>query len=121
MIQYSSSWSDGAIRRMIVRVGKDNLDNLFLLRECDRKATLALPDSFNDDELKHRINKELDASPALTLKDLKINGNDISTLTGKGPLTGKVLKSLLEMVIDDPTLNKREILLERAKKIVTEA
>ncbi|MGN0839876.1 MAG: polynucleotide adenylyltransferase, partial [Candidatus Ornithospirochaeta sp.] len=117
MIQYTSSWTDAAVRRLIVRVGKDNLDNLFLLRECDRKATLALPDSFNDDELKSRVAKELSSSPALTLKDLKVNGRDISNLTGNGPLTGKVLKALLDMVIEEPSLNEREILLEKAKEL----
>ena len=117
MVQYTSSWSDGAVRRLIVRVGKDNLDNLFLLRECDRKATLALPDSFNDDELKARVAKELSSSPALTLKDLKVNGRDISNLTGNGPLTGKVLKALLDMVIEEPGLNDREILLEKADEL----
>ena len=117
MVQYTSSWSDGAVRRLIVRVGKDNLDNLFLLRECDRKATLALPDSFNDDELKERVAKELSSSPALTLKDLKVNGKDISLLTGNGPLTGKVLKALLDMVIEEPGLNEREILLEKAEEL----
>lgn len=117
MVQYTSSWSDGAVRRLIVRVGKDNLDNLFLLRECDRKATLALPDSFNDDELKARVAKELSSSPALTLKDLKVNGKDISLLTGNGPLTGKVLKALLDMVIEEPGLNEREILLEKAEEL----
>ena len=117
MVQYTSSWSDGAVRRLIVRVGKGNLDNLFLLRECDRKATLALPDSFNDDELKARVAKELSSSPALTLKDLKVNGKDISLLTGNGPLTGKVLKALLDMVIEEPGLNEREILLEKAEEL----
>ena len=118
MIQYSPSWSDGAIRRMIVRVGKENLENLFILRECDRNATLALPESFNDDALKERINKELSSSPVLTLKDLKVNGKDLSDITGKGPLTGKVLKALLEMVIDTPSLNDKELLLEKATELV---
>ena len=117
MIQYTPSWSDGAVRRMIVRVGKDNLDNLFILRECDRKATLALPECFNDVELKQRIANELSSSPALTLKDLKVNGKDISLITENGPLTGKVLKELLDMVIEKPSLNERETLLYKAKEI----
>ena len=61
--------------------------------------------------------KELSSSPALTLKDLKVNGKDISLLTGNGPLTGKVLKALLDMVIEEPGLNEREILLEKAEEL----
>ena len=45
-------------------------------------------------DFKERINKELSSSPVLTLKDLKVNGKDLSDITGKGPLTGKVLKAL---------------------------
>ena len=42
---------------------------------------------------------------------------EISNLTGNGPLTGKVLKALLDMVIEEPSLNEREILLEKAKEL----
>ena len=118
MVQYSSAWSDGAIRRLIVRVGKENLNNLFMLRECDRKATLFLPQDYNDEELKARVEREISSSPALTLKDLKINGKDLSSYMNNGPMTGRVLKSLLEMVIDDPTLNQKQILLERARELM---
>ena len=118
MVQYSSAWSDGAIRRLIVRVGKENLNNLFMLRECDRKATLSLPQDYNDEELKARVEREISSSPALTLKDLKINGKDLSSYMNNGPMTGRVLKSLLEMVIDDPTLNQKQILLERARELM---
>ena len=35
----------------------------------------------------------------------------------KGPEMGRVLSLLLEMVIDDPGKNEREILLEKAREI----
>ena len=67
--------------------------------------------------MKQRIANELSSSPALTLKDLKVNGKDISLITENGPLTGKVLKELLDMVIEKPSLNERETLLYKAKEI----
>ena len=117
MFLYSPLWSDGSVRRLIVRVGKENLDNLFLLREADRKATTALPEEVSDDGLKERIKAELSSSAALTLKDLKINGKDLLGIVEKGPEMGRVLSLLLEMVIDDPGKNEREILLEKAREI----
>ena len=42
---------------------------------------------------------------------------DISLITENGPLTGKVLKELLDMVIEKPSLNERETLLYKAKEI----
>ena len=117
MFLYSPLWTDGSVRRLIVRVGKENLDNLFLLREADRKATTALPEEVSDDGLKERIKAELSSSAALTLKDLKINGKDLLGIVEKGPEMGRVLSLLLEMVIDDPEKNEREILLEKAREI----
>ena len=64
------------------------------------------------------MEREISSSPALTLKDLKINGKDLSSYVNNGPMTGRVLKSLLEMVIDDPTLNQKQILLERARELM---
>lgn len=120
MVQYSPSWSDGAIRRLIVRVGKENLDSFFLLRECDRKATTGLPESFDDKELKERVNNILSSSSPMTLKDLEINGRDLKALTTKGPLMGKVLKTLLNEVMENPELNERNKLLLRAEEIIKE-
>ena len=60
-------------------------------------------------ELKARIKLELDRNSALTLKDLKITGDDLLSIgMEKGPGIGKMLNELLEMVIDNPDLNDKE-------------
>ncbi|MGN1164143.1 MAG: CCA tRNA nucleotidyltransferase [Candidatus Ornithospirochaeta sp.] len=120
MVQYSPSWSDGAVRRMIIRIGEENLPSFFALRRCDRKATLALPESSDDKALEERVEKILSSSPAMTIKDLKIGGRELSGIMEKGPKMGKVLSALLEEVIDDPSLNTEEKLLEEAKRIASE-
>ena len=37
-----------------------------------------------------------------------------------GRIIGEILEALLEVVIDDPTLNERERLLERAREVLRE-
>ena len=52
------------------------------------------------------------------LRDLAIDGDDLrqSGVT-PGPELGKILSSLLELVIEDPAVNSRERLLAEAKRL----
>jgi hypothetical protein len=50
------------------------------------------------------------------LGDLAIDGRDLLEVgLAEGPEIGRVLRELLDAVVDDPTLNTREQLLERAR------
>ncbi|NSJ92690.1 polynucleotide adenylyltransferase, partial [Coprococcus sp. MSK.21.13] len=52
-----------------------------------------------------------------TLKDLAINGNDLINLGYKnGKSIGKTLNMLLELVLENPELNKKEELIKYIKK-----
>ncbi len=114
MTRYNSSWTDGAVKRLVNRVGKDRLDMFFEVLWCDRIASDGKPGLEETGLLKERIDAVLDQP--MTLKDLAVNGNDLYEAgIPKGPEMGDVLNSLLEMVIDYPTLNNRETLLEQAK------
>jgi tRNA nucleotidyltransferase (CCA-adding enzyme) len=55
----------------------------------------------------------------VTLADLAIDGNDLKA-EGllPGPDFGRILESCLDAVIEDPELNRREALLERARQSV---
>lgn len=120
MFAYTSDWSDGAVRRFMTRVGIDYLDQLFMLRDCDKAGTTGpLPDdSASEQELKARIQKEIEKNSALSLKDLKVNGKDLMNVVPKGPLMGKVLNTLLDKVLEDPSLNEKENLLALAEELV---
>ena len=55
----------------------------------------------------------------LRISDLAINGDDLLPLCkGNRAFVGKSLTSLLQLVIDSPELNQKEILLEYAKKMM---
>jgi hypothetical protein len=65
-----------------------------------------------------RIQEQIAAANAFSLRDLKINGNDLKNELGMapGPEMGRVLNALFERVTDDPSLNTREKLLELARE-----
>ena len=120
MFHYEPSWSDGAIRRFINRVGLEYMDNLFELRKADRYAINHSKEVEDLIELHDRIAKVLHKGSSLTIKDLDINGYDLMQAgIPKGEAVGLVLKQLLETVLDDPKQNNKEQLLKIAKGIYT--
>ena len=59
-----------------------------------------------------------DAGAPLRRGDLAITGQDLMAAgIPAGPAVGQVLERLLALVVDEPTLNVREALLERAKEL----
>ena len=55
---------------------------------------------------------------AVTVKDLAISGNDlIAEGMPPGRQIGETLSALLERVLDDPSLNTKEILLKLYKEV----
>ena len=57
---------------------------------------------------------------AITVKDLKIDGNDLINEfnLNPGPLIGKILNYLLDLILDEPELNNREFLMEKTKNFL---
>lgn len=123
MFHYEPNWSNAAIRRLIMRVGIENFDNLFDLRIADAYGKNNCPPqlsgtpwSDNLIELKNRIHEEITKNNALSLKDLKINGQDLIGLgIPKGKIIGVILNELFETVTDDPLMNDKEKLLNIVK------
>ncbi len=113
-------WTDAAVRRFLQRVGLENIDDLFKLRLADAQSNPST--AFKPEEitlLQQRISKVLQQDMALKITDLKINGEDLANLgVPKGPEVGRILKELLELVLDDPMMNTKEKLLEKAKEII---
>ncbi len=118
MFGYQPSWSDAAIRRFIVKIGPEELEDLFLLREADHIGSGREPDAGGLSELRARVAKELDAGVALDLSGLAIDGSDLMAELGltPGPTLGRLLDWLLERVIADPSVNTRTGLLDLARR-----
>ena len=127
MFNYEPNWTIAAVRRFIIRVGRENLDDLYDLRIADiygmhnQKVDFTFSEPIGRlIELKDRITEELEKNNALSLKDLAINGNDlIAAGFTKGKQLGVILNQLLDCVLEDPGMNTREKLMEVAKSIAT--
>jgi tRNA nucleotidyltransferase (CCA-adding enzyme) len=120
MFGYVPTWSDAAVRRFIVKVGKESLDDLFLLREADNVGSGLRPDAGDMAEFRQRVTAQLESGAALDLKGLAVDGSDLMREFGwePGPAVGRTLQRLLDRVIGDPTLNTRDRLLAVARSIV---
>lgn len=119
MFHYESLWTDAAIRRFIARVGQDSLELLFALRQADLRGMSNNPIKIELlSEFRSRISDVIEKNDVFKLKDLDINGSDLIFGGIKaGPIIGYVLNELLEIVLDEPTLNKKPILMDIAYKI----
>ena len=120
MFHYTDDWSDGAVRRFMRKVGVENIPELFILREADRignGSRTGLPEPIM--KLQVRIAKIIEAENAITVRDLNIDGNIIMNKFDlkPGPVIGKILHELLEIVLDHPDMNTEEILQEKAVEI----
>jgi poly(A) polymerase/tRNA nucleotidyltransferase (CCA-adding enzyme) len=115
-------WTDAAVRRFIQRVGEENIDDLFKLRLADAQSNPAT--AFKPEEitiLQRRISEVRKQDMALKVTDLKVTGEDLMNIgIEKGPKMGIILSELLDMVVEDPTLNRKDILLEKAQELSTE-
>ncbi|MBI2097057.1 MAG: HD domain-containing protein [Candidatus Sungbacteria bacterium] len=108
--------TDSAIRRLVRRVGVENIDDLVLVRICDRMGSgvpKAVP--YRLRHFQFRVEKILREEEAPTPKMLAVNGNNIMQILGisPGPKIGYLLNALLEEVIDDPLKNSQDYLNSR--------
>ena len=123
MFSYESSWSDAAVRRFILKMGRlgdGALSELLELREADNVGSGLPPDAGRLGELEARIAAELAANAVLDRRGLAVDGTDLMDELGlpQGPILGRILEELLERVIADPVLNDRPTLLLMAQSMV---
>lgn len=107
-----------AVRRVITRVGPDNIQDLLKLRVCDRIGT-GRPKAHPFRLRKYMSMVDEAMRDPISVGMLKLDGRGIQELGEKpGPRIGWVLHALLEEVLDDPLKNTEESLTERAKELL---
>jgi tRNA nucleotidyltransferase (CCA-adding enzyme) len=118
MFYYQPHNTDAAIRRFMRKVGLMYVDDILDLREADRLGSGARKTSWRLEEMKQRMIEQLNQPMAVT--DLAINGTDLMTELGlqPGPQIGQILQHLFEIVLENPEMNTREILLEKARAVL---
>ena len=122
MFAYTSAWTDAAVRRFVRRAGVDLLDDLFALRAADNAASGAMePATGGLPELRARVSRAVAGDP-LQQGQLAVDGRDLQTELGlaQGPVVGELLRAMLDAVLDDPALNRRDRLLSLARRWMAE-
>jgi putative nucleotidyltransferase with HDIG domain len=121
MFYYTDDWSDGAVRRFIVKVEGPGLkdagfDELFFLRRADAYALAKIEMRVGAHaELINRIEGVKQKNNALSLNKLAINGTDLMNAGFEsGKNLGIILKYLMECVLEDPDQNEKNALLNLA-------
>lgn len=110
--------SDAGIRRLLARLGTDNINQAIQVRICDRLG-MGRPKAkpYKLIELEKRLH-EVQMDP-ISVKMLKIKGDELMELLKikPSPKIGLLLNALLAEVLEDPKLNNKKYLKKRLKEL----
>jgi putative nucleotidyltransferase with HDIG domain len=110
--------TEAGVRRLLKRVGPENMKDLVALRVADRLGSgVPKAQPYRLRHFQYMVAK-VQHDP-ISVKMLKINGNDIMEILKikPGPKIGAILDVLLAEVIEDPRKNSKEHLAERARQL----
>jgi len=114
-----------SVRRWIAAIGRPNLPAFFRLACARWTARGAMAQQSRDAPAARSVHslyrRSLRASlkEPVDLRDLAVDGDDLRQAgITPGPELGKILSSLLALVIEDPTANVRDRLLEEARRLI---
>jgi tRNA nucleotidyltransferase (CCA-adding enzyme) len=106
--------TDASIKRLINRVGKDLVRDLFVLQRADALGSFSSEIRLEEiDKVEEKTIAILESKVPLSIKELAVDGKDLiqkfSLKPGKE--IGDMLKFLLDKVLENPELNSKEKLL----------
>jgi putative nucleotidyltransferase with HDIG domain len=114
---FSDQAGEKGVRRLIKTVGTDLIYDLLDLRRADIIAQGMGQDPAEVDEFEAKVTAEIEKKSPFGVKDLTVKGGDLMEILRleEGPLIGRILNHLLEIVLDNPEFNTREKLLAEAR------
>lgn len=108
--------SDPALRRLIRRIGPENLDRQFAVRAADIAGSGLPKRDDSNERFQARVREEVARKPAFSVADLHIGGSDIiAAMVRKGIVpqgfagdarVGEALRELFEQVTEQPERNE---------------
>jgi tRNA nucleotidyltransferase (CCA-adding enzyme) len=110
--------SESSVRRLLRKVGPENIDELLQLRMADRIGSgCPKAEPYKLRHLRYVIEKVSKDPISVTM--LKVSGDDIMKILKEkpGPKIGKILDILLESVLADPAKNKKSLLKKEIEKL----
>lgn len=105
--------TESSVRRLVRQVGPENMPELIQVRMADRIGSgVPKAEPYKLRHLKYVVEKV--AKDPISVKMLKVTGNDAMSHLGigPGPKIGHLLEILLENVLIDPKKNKKDVLLK---------
>ena len=110
--------TESSVRRLLRRVGKENIDELIQIRMADRIGSgcpKALPYKLR--HFQYVIDKV--SQDPIDVKKLKINGSRIMEILKiePGPKIGRIFNVLLTEILDNPEKNKKKHLEDKVKEL----
>ena len=109
---------ESSVRRLVMNVGLENMDELLQLRMADRIGSgVPKAEPYKLRHLKYLIEKV--SQQPISTKMLKANGQEIMALLKlqPGPKVGRILDILLSYVLEEPKKNKKEFLKKEVLKL----
>lgn len=111
---YDPKWRGATVRKLVNAVGSKGIDDLLTLQEADLNAGIKAENTIPQFRERLESMRE-DAIPtSMGLKDLAVKGGDVmrTLKIPPSPAVGKALNCLLDRVIEDPTLNTKDQLID---------
>ena len=112
------------VRRAVNKIGEDAFPLLFEVKKAD---ILAQSEYMREDKLtrlerwQQLYQKLLEKGQCVSLKTLAVTGSDLIAIGMRpGKEIGEMLRQLLELVLENPESNTKELLLEEASRRITE-
>jgi len=95
-------------RRFLSAVGRESCAPIVALQR-----SMGLNDDAGAERFRKMLEEEADSEHPLSLKELAVTGKDLLAQgVPKGPDLGNTLRQLLDLVLEAPEKNRREVLLE---------
>lgn len=109
-----------SVKRLLNKIGEEAFRDLIKVQKSDilaQNPVYIKERLLNIISIESELDLILDQNECFSLKDLKINGKDLIEIGfNKGKEIGEILNYLLEKVIENPELNKKEELINETVK-----
>jgi len=118
---YKVEPSERGVRRAVIKVGEDIFPLLLQVKKADMEAQSTYQRKEKEENLQDisRLYEQIiSQEQCVSLKSLAVSGRDLMEYANMEPgkKIGEVLGHLLDLVVDDPSRNVKEVLLKEAER-----
>ena len=121
MYVYSEDMKDSSVRKLVARVGRENLEDFCMLSFADKTARSSKAPPTGSEEgtaLVKRVERMAEEEKIFKIKDLAIGGREVMEIKKipSSSMVGEILALLYDIVVEDASKNTEEQL----KRIVAD-